>query len=151
MKNWPKIIRDAVVMGLTWAVQWAVLAVLFGTVTEFLTGYSVEENIVDPLVAPAMPGFFFGVIYSVVLSFAEKDRRFIELPFLRTAAWGAAVGLILGASALTLGSPNGPFLQVAALITCSSTLLSTISAFGSGLLFRFLARQKPQASTQSEG
>lgn len=71
-------IRDAVAMGLTWAAVWAVFSVLIGTITEFLSGYSLETHI-DPLAALAMPGFLGGVIFFTVLWFAERGRRFDEL------------------------------------------------------------------------
>ena len=48
MKKWLKRISGAVGMGLTWAAQWALLAVLIGTITQSLTGYSIEKNHVDP-------------------------------------------------------------------------------------------------------
>jgi len=137
MKKWLRRIRDAVAMGLTWAVQWAVLAVLIGTITESLSGYSLEIHL-DPLMALAMPGFIFGVIFYTVIWFAERGRRFDELSLPRTAAWGAVVGLLLGALTLTLGTPNGPLWRVAVIIVGSSTLLSTVSAVGSALLFRML-------------
>ena len=136
MKNWIIHIRDAVAMGLTWAVQWAVLAVLIGTITESLSGYSIEKNHLDPLMALAMPGFIVGVVFYTVIWFAESGRRFDELSLPRLAAWGAVVGLLLGMLSFALGTPTARFQLwlVVVIIVGSSTLLSTVSAVGSGLL-----------------
>jgi len=138
MKKWPRRIRGAVGMGLTWAAIWALLSVLIGTITESLSGYSIEKNHLDPLVALAMPGFLFGVIFSTVLWFAEGGRRFDELPLPRVAAWGGVVGLLLGALVFALGTPIArfPLWLVVAIIVGSTTLLSAVSAVGSALLFR---------------
>jgi len=144
MKKWLRHIRDAVVMGLTWAIQWAVLAVLIGTITEALSGYSIERNHLDPLMALAMPGFIVGVIFSIVLRFAEGGRRFDELSLSRLAAWGAVVGLLLGVLSFALGTPNDRYSLwlVVGIIVGSSTLLSAVSAVGSALLFRYFALHK---------
>jgi len=144
MKKWLRRIRDAVAMGLTWAIQWAVLAVLIGTITESLSGYSIEKNHLDPLMALAMPGFLVGVIFSTVLWFAEGGRRFDELSLPRLAAWGAVVGLLLGVLSFALGtlSDRFPLWLGVVIIVGSSTLLSTVSAVGSALLFQYAARHK---------
>ena len=145
-------IRDAVAMGLTWAAQWAILAVLIGVITEFLSGYSIEKNHLDPLMALAMPGFFVGVIFSIVLWFADDGHRFDELSLLRLAAWGAVVGLLLGVLSFALGTPSDrfPLWLIVVIIVGSSTLLSTVSAVGSALLFRYVTRHKIPVHTGSE-
>ena len=144
MKNWLRRIRDAVAMGLTWAFQWAVIAVLIGTITESLFGYSIEKNHVDPLAALAMPGFIAGVFFYTVIGFAERGRKVDELSLPRLAAWGAAVGILLGVVPFAMGTPTAryPLWLVVIIIVGSSTLLSTVSAVGSGLLFRYVARHK---------
>ena len=150
MNKWLRHIRNAVVMGLIWAALWAVLAVLIGTITESLTGYSLETH-ADPLMALAMPGFIYGVIFYTVIWFAERNRRFDELSLPKVTAWGAVVGLLLGALALTLGTPRDPVWQTVVIIVGFSTLLSTVSAVGSGLLSRFVARQQPPAGVRLDG
>jgi hypothetical protein len=143
MKKWLRRIRDTFAMALTWAAGWAVLSVLIGTITEFLSGYSLETHL-DPLAALAMPGFFGGVIFSTVLWFAEGGRRFDELSLPRLAAWGAVVGLMLGVLPFALGTPSArfPLWLVVVIIVGSATLLSVVSAVGSALLFRYVARHK---------
>lgn len=137
MKKWLRRICGAVVMGLTWAAIWAILSVLIGTITVSLTGYSLENHI-DPLAALAMPGFIVGVVFYTVILLAEGGRRFHELSLLRLAAWGAVVGLLLGGLSFALGTPSArfPLWLVVVIIVGSSTLLSTVSAVGSALLFR---------------
>jgi hypothetical protein len=143
MKKWLTRICGAVAMGLTWAAIWAVLAVMIGTITELLTGHSLETR-VDPLAALAMPGFFFGVIFSSVLRFAEGGRRFDDLSLPKVTIWGAAVGLMLGGLSLTLGTATArfPLWRVVVVIVGSSTLLSMVSAVGSAFLFRMLRTSK---------
>lgn len=131
-------------MGLTWAALWLVLAVLIGTISESLSGYSIEKNHLDPLMALAMPGFIVGAIFSTVLWFAGGSRRLDELSLPRLAAWGAVVGLLMGVLSFGLGTLSDKFplwLGVVIIIGCS-TLLSTVSAIGSGLLFRYAARHR---------
>jgi len=152
MKKWLRRIRGAIGMGLTWAAVWGFLSVLIGTITESLSGYSLETHI-DPLAALAMPGFIVGVIFSTVLWFAEGGRRFDELSLPRIAAWGVVVGLLMGVLAFALGTPSDrfPLWLGIVIIVGSSTLLSTVSAVGSALLFRYAARQQPPAGAGSEG
>ena len=152
MKKWLRRIRDAVAMGLTWAVIWGFLSVLIGTITESLTGYSIEKNHLDPLMALAMPGFIVGVIFSIVLWFAEGGRRFDELSIPRLAAWGAVVGLLMGVLPFALGTPTArfPLWLLGVTIIGSTTLLSVVSAVGSALLFRFVARHHAPAHAESE-
>lgn len=150
MKKSFRRIRDTVTMGITWAVQWAILAVLIGTITELLFSYSIEKNHLDPLMALAMPGFIAGVIFSIVLWFVESGRRLDELSLPRLAACGAVVGLLLGVLALTLGTPREPLWRTVVMIVCSSTLLSTVSAIGSALLFRYFARHKIPVHAETE-
>ena len=151
MKKWLKRICAAVGTGLTWAAVWGFLSVLIGTITESLFGYSLETQI-DPLMALAMPGFIVGVVFSTVLWFGERGRRFDELSLRRIAVWGAVVGLLMGVLVFALGTPSDrfPLWLVVVLIVGSSTLLSTVSAVGSALLFRCIARQQPRAGVRSE-
>jgi hypothetical protein len=142
MKKWLRPIRGAVAMGLTWAAVWAVLAVLIATITELLSGYSLETHL-DPLAALAIPGFHAGVIFSAVLWFAEGGRRFDELSLPRIAASGAVAGLLLGVLSFAMGTPSArfPLRVVVVIIVGSSTVLSVVSAVGAASLFRLVARQ----------
>ena len=43
-----------------------------------------------------IPGFFGGVIFSMMLGMAEGRRRFDELSLVRFGVWGAVTGVLLG-------------------------------------------------------
>lgn len=134
MKRWLRRIRGVVMMGLTWAVGWAVV------------GGGVMEGIVDPHgkildmwpQTLAIPGFFGGVAFSLVLSISEGRRRFDELSLLRFGVLGAVAGLLLGVLAVTAGTARGvfPLWLGAAVIIPPVTLLSALSASGSLALAR---------------
>jgi uncharacterized membrane protein YsdA (DUF1294 family) len=112
-------------------------------ITEFLSGYSIENHL-DPLAALAMPGFIVGMIFYTVIWFAKGARRIDELSLPRLAAWGAVVGLLLGVLPFALGTPSDrfPLWLLVVVLIASTTLLSTVSAVGSALLFRYIARHK---------
>lgn len=133
MTKWLRRIRGAVGMGLTWAVGWAII------------GGGIMEGIVDPHgkildmwpQTLAIPGFLLGVVFSVVLSIAERRRRFDELSFPRFAGLGAVAGVALGSLAIAAGAfPGVPLLLRAAGIIGPLTALSAVSAAGSLALAR---------------
>jgi hypothetical protein len=125
MRKWLRRIRGAVGMGVAWAVAWAIV------------GGGVMEGIVDPdgkildmwPQTLAIPGFFGGVVFSMVLSIAEGRRRFDELSLPRVGALGAVTGLLLGGLALAAGAaPDVPPWLRAAVIIGPVTVLGAISA-----------------------
>lgn len=59
MKKWPRRIRGAVLMGLTWAAVWAPIGVLIGMIVD--PSGSTDEMWVA---VGAYPGFLGGVIFS---------------------------------------------------------------------------------------
>jgi hypothetical protein len=140
MKNWQRQVRDAVVMGLAWAVVWAPVAVLIGT------------TIVDPdnsmdemwLVIGAYPAFLCAVIFSAVLSVAERGRRLAELSLARAGAWGALAGVLVGVFPFTVGTPTTalPLWQLAVTVIGTITLMSAVSAVGSVLLARVAKKRE---------
>ena len=83
MKKWLRRIRGAVLMGLTWAVVWALVAVLIGMIVD--PDGSMDEMWVA---IGAYPGFIGGVMFSAVLGIAARRRRFDELSLPRFGAWG---------------------------------------------------------------
>lgn len=134
MKNWQIQVRDAVLMGLAWAVVWAPVAVLMGT------------KIVDPddsmdemwVVVGAYPGFLCAVIFSAVRSVAARGRRLAELPLARAGAWGALAGVLVGVFPFTVGTPTTgvPLWLLGVTVIGTITLMSVVSAVGSVLLAR---------------
>ena len=85
-------------MGLTWALGWAVAGLLIGVSSKLLPFLPWDwffEIFDAPLPAMAVPGFFGGVFFSMVLGIAGRSRRFSELSVPRFAALGALGGLLL--------------------------------------------------------
>ena len=140
MKKWQRWVRDAVVLGLAWAVLWAPFAVLIGT------------TIVDPdnsmdemwVVIGAYPAFLCAVIFSAMLSVAERGRRLSELPVARASTWGALAGLLVGVFPFTVGTPSTalPLWLLGVSMIGSITLMSAVSAVGSVLLARMAKKRE---------
>lgn len=143
MKEWLGRIAGAVGMGLAWAVGWGLLGAVIGIISGFLG--IPEESVLDPWIALATPGFAGGVIFFAVLRLAEGGRRFSELPLRRLAAWGAVAGLVLGVLPFVFGTMTSehPLWFLVLAIIGSTTSLSSVSAVGSAMLFRYAARQQP--------
>jgi hypothetical protein len=140
MKKWPRRIRAAAGMGLTWAVAWAPVGLLIGLVLEGNSRTPDEFPIDDWVMPLVILGFLGGAIFSGVLRIAGGRRRFDELSLPRFGAWGALGGLVLGVLAIAawqLDAGFGPVLwSRAAVIAGSATLLSAVSASGSLALAR---------------
>ena len=133
MKKWLRRIRAAVTMGLLWAVPWAVVAVVIGMVVD--PDGSMDE--MCPLIG-AYPGFLGGVVFSIVLSIAERRRSLSELSVRRFGAWGAAAGLVIGVLPFLLGTPSAEIdvARLATVVIGSFTVMSAASAAGSLALAR---------------
>ena len=137
MAKWLRRIRAAVVMGLIWAVGWAVV------------GGAVMEGIVDPHgkildmwpQTLAIPGFLCGAIFSVVLGIAASGRRFEELSLSRFGALGAVAGLLLGGLAAATGPASLPLWLRAAVVLAPLTILSAASATASLAVARLAERR----------
>ena len=130
MNNWLRNIRDAVGMGLLWAVVWAPVGVLIGAIVD------PAESMDEPWMGVgALPGFFCGVLFVVLLRLAEGSGGRDEVSLPRAAAWGAVSGLLAPvlfvlAIAAGLGTWRGGHTQWAliAVITGSTILGSAVSA-----------------------
>jgi hypothetical protein len=144
-------IGGAVGVGLAWAAGWAVTGLLIGVTSLLLPDLPWDAffKIFDaPLPALAVPGFFGGVLFSIVLGIAGRRHRFDELSLPRFAGWGAIGGLALSlvpAAMVTLGlatmANDGLGLwQFTADISIPLTLLCAASAAGSLKLARRTAR-----------
>ncbi len=132
MKRWLRGIRDAVVMGLIWAVVWAPAAVLIGTLIVD------PDNSMDEMwvVIGAYPGFLCAVMFSAVLAIAERGRRLNELSLFRAGGWGALAGLIVGVFPFTVGKSTAavPLWLLAVAVIGSITLMSAFSAVASAVV-----------------
>lgn len=147
MKGWMKRVRGVIGMGLVWAIGWAIAGLMIGVASKLLPGLPWDSffSVFDaPLPALAVPGFFGGVLFSIVLGVAARRRRFDELSLPRFAAWGAVGGLLLslvpaalvGAGLATISREGAGVWELTAVIVVPLTLLSTISATVSLLLAR---------------
>lgn len=137
MNKWLKRARGALGMGVTWAVAWAIAGLLIGAsslLLPFLPWHYFFDVFDAPLPALAIPGFFGGIFFSIVLGVAGRDRPFSDLSPTRFAAWGALGGVMLSLFpaalvAAGLATPAGgtiwPFV---AAISIPCVLLSTASA-----------------------
>ena len=153
MRQWLRRVRGAVGMGLTWAFGWAIAGVLIGVASVLLPGlpWAAFFAVFDaPLPALAVPGFFGGVLFSVVLGVAARRRRFDELSLARFAAWGALGGAALallpaalvavGLATATRGIPS--LWQGMLVLGGPLILLSAGSAAGSLLIARRAAERE---------
>ena len=149
MKKWLRRIRAAVTMGLLWAVPWAVVAVLLGMVID-------PDGSMDEMwwVIGAYPGFLGGVLFSIVLSIAERRRNLSDLSVRRFGAWGAAAGLVIGVIPFLLGTPSADtdVVRLATAVIGSFTLMSAASAAGSlALARRGQGRERLDAGVEAGG
>lgn len=147
MTKWLKRLRSAMVMGLTWAVGWALFGILIGVSSLLFPALPWDAffAVFDaPLPALAVPGFVGGALFSLVLGLAERQRRFEQLSMRRFAAWGAVGGVLLSLVPATLqllglastpdgGMGAGP---LTALIVVPFSVLGAASAAGSLWLAR---------------
>jgi hypothetical protein len=136
--TWLKGFRNAVLLGLAWAVAWAPIAVLLGI---FIID---PDNSMDEMwfAIGAYPGFVCGVLFSALRALGERRRALGELSLPRAAAWAVGSGVLVGAVPFALGTPspdNRAWLVLA--VVGTFTLMSVVSAIGSVLLAR-MAKQR---------
>jgi membrane protease YdiL (CAAX protease family) len=137
MKSWLKRIRATLVLGVTWAVVWAPVAVLLGLIVD--PDDSLDEMWV---LIGAYPGFLGGVVFSIVLSIAARRRGLEELSISRVAGWGALAGVMVGSLPFLLGDRGGrPVALLATVVISTITLLCAASAAGSLALARRAERR----------
>ncbi len=142
MNNWWRNIRGALLMGLTWAVAWAPVGLLIGSIVD------PDGSMDEPWVAVGtFPGFLCGVLLFTLLRLAEGRRRLDELSLSRASVWGAMAGLLVGVLPFILGSQktNGrPLWLLPVVVIGSVTLLSAVSASVSVVLARSAKRRLPR-------
>lgn len=145
--HWLRRFRGAIGMGITWAVAWAITGLGLGVaslLTPFLPWDVFFRYFDAPLPALAVPGFFGGMFYSVVLGIAGRRRRFDELSLPRVALWGAMGGLMLAlfpaalvvVGLATLGRPEAGLWSLTAIFGAPFMLAGAASASASLLLAR---------------
>jgi hypothetical protein len=147
VNNWVRRFRGTIGMGITWAVGWGLVGLLIGLgsiVTPFLP-WEAFFNVFDaPLLTLAIPGFFGGVLSSMVLGIAGRNRRFDELSlpwFVLVGAFGGLLLAIFPAVLVTVGlatlNPNAPgLLALTGILGVPMALLGSASAAGTLVLAR---------------
>ncbi len=142
MSHVTRRLRGALVMGVIWAVAWAVGGLLIGVASLLLPflPWDAFFNVFDaPLPALAIPGFIGGVLFSVVLGIAGRNRRFSDLSLPGFAAWGAIGGLLVGVfPALATMGEGATFsaMQLLVVIAAPMMLFGAVSAASSLALAR---------------
>lgn len=83
--------RGILGIGLTWAVGWALVAFAIGTVIGILDPDSIDAGEEPYRIAGllALVGLACGAAFGVILSFAERHKKVLNLSVLRAGAWGA--------------------------------------------------------------
>jgi hypothetical protein len=140
MKALLRRLRGALGVGLTWAVGWAVIIFLIGTVIGIVDPDSIdpgEEPLRMALMIIAPVGMISGLFFAVIMSLAEHRKSVRDLSLLRAAVWGA-----LGAAVLPLLTP----MNDAVLSTVCP--LGALFAAGTVALARRADRREAQPSSQ---
>lgn len=140
MKALLRRLRGALGVGLTWAVGWAVVVFLIGTVIGIVDPDSIdagEEPLRMALTIIAPVGLISGLFFAVFMSVAEHRKSVRDLSLLRAALWGA-----LGAAVLPLLTP----MNDAVLSTVCP--LGALFAAGTVALARRAERRESQTSSQ---
>ncbi|MEK9508779.1 hypothetical protein WI460_11330 [Gemmatimonadota bacterium Y43] len=153
MSRWLHRLRGALGMGVTWGLAWALAGILIGVA--YTLGVPLDwflEVFDAPLPALAVPGFFSGASFSLVLGVAGRNRRFDELSLPGFTAWGALGGVLLSLVPL---SAVGLFTPVGAVVAGTLGVLGGASAAGTLLIARTAeeprALERPPAGRQALG
>lgn len=132
MNNWLRRIRAALFVGLTWAVVWLPVGLLIGMIVD------PDGSMDEPWIAVGtLPGFFAGVMFSVMLGLAARRRKLEELSVAKVGGWGAVAGLLIGLLPFVLGDRDGRtgnLWLLPVVVVGSITLLSAGSAAASLVL-----------------
>jgi len=90
-------LRGVLGIGLTWGIVWAAVTISVGMIIGVVDPDSIdpgEEPIVlGPMVG--LVGFISGLVFSGLLSIAERRKTIIELSLSRVAMWGILVSAAL--------------------------------------------------------
>lgn len=156
--KWLKRLRGALGTGLTWAVAWAAAGIAIGASSLLFPGlWQGFFQVFDaPLPALAVPGFFAGLFFAVVVSVAARRRRLEDLSLRQIATWGALGGVLVtlfpfALVAVGLASREGSSIgtaQILVAITPPFVLLSVASATATLAMARAAARRRPSESDE---
>ena len=97
MKALLRTLRGLMGIGLTWGTLWAMTILVIGLVIWLVDHASMEPG-EGPLAAAAIIGFqglVAGIVFGIVLSFAEIQKRILDLSLIRVALWGVLASAVL--------------------------------------------------------
>lgn len=154
MTGWMRRIRGALGLGITWAFAWALGGIVIG-LASFVFPLDWFFRVFDaPLPALAVPGFFAGAFFSIVLGIAGRNRRFSDLSMPRFVAWGALGGVMLTlfppllvAIGLATPAADGRFWTGLAVVAAPFILLSA----GCAAATLAIARRAERGSSLASG
>ena len=155
--NWLRRMRGAIGMGVTWALGWGAVGVLIGVASillPFLPWDAFFRVFDAPLPALAVPGFFAGMFFSIVLGIAGRNRRFRDLSLAPFAAWGAVGGVLLtlfpfALVAVGLASREGSKVSTAQILMAAGVPFVLLSA-ASAAVTLLVARRAEARELRSE-
>ena len=150
--KWLRRVRGAIGTGLTWAIGWAAAGISIGVASLLFPDLPWQPffDVFDaPLPAFAVPGFFAGLFFSLVVGVAARRRRLEELSLRQIASWGAISGVLLTLFpfvlvAVGLASREGSNIstgQILVVLTPPFVLFSIVSATATLLMARSAARR----------
>ena len=105
MKTFLRKLRGVVSIGLTWGSLWGVLMALVGVGIGIFDPDSIDpgESVLVVGALMGLVGFVSGVLFGLLLAFAERRKTLRDLSLARVALWGALAAavppLLTGAAA----------------------------------------------------
>ena len=158
MNIWVRRIRGALGMGVIWAIAWGTVGVALALLHSLVPVIPLDWffRIFDaPAPAFALPGFVAGMLFSIVLSIAARNRKFSDLSVRGFAALGALGGLLLlliplaaEVPDLASGTATTALLQVLAIVAVPFALLGAASAAGMLMVAQRAERAQIGAGTE---
>jgi len=119
-------LRGVLGIGLTWGILWAAVAISVGTIIGVVDPDSIDPG-EEPIVLGRMVGvvgFICGVVFSGLLSIAERRKTIFDLSLSRVAMWGI---LVSAAFLLLMGKDMRMMLFLGPLGAVSAMASVTIS------------------------
>lgn len=120
MAQWTRRVRGVLGLGVLWGIGMAGVGGVIELLDNLFPGALPFARAVDMWPQTlAIPGFLGGALFGIVLSVAQRRRRFDELSLPGFAAWGAVGGVFLGALGTLLGAPIA-FVGISALVSAGA-------------------------------
>jgi hypothetical protein len=136
MKKWMSGIRGAILIVGLWTLGWGLG---YGGIMEAFIDPDGKIGDVWPT-ALAIPGFIGGVVFAVLLAFAERDRSFDNVSLVHFALWGIVTGIVLGV--LTIPAEIGDVSPGAAGMIGLASVLGSVAGVGSGVFCKLVTRRR---------